>query len=60
VTSRDPTSRATIAARIVGRLLDLARETSVSDVRSGLGYTALRLADGRAALAFTFRSEAHG
>jgi tRNA-Thr(GGU) m(6)t(6)A37 methyltransferase TsaA len=56
----DPTSRTSIAARIVNHLLDAARDVRVSDVRIGLGYTAVSLADGRTGLAFTFRNEAQG
>jgi len=50
----------TLAARIVDCLLDRARETSVSDVRIGLGYTAVMLDDGRIGLAYTFRDDVHG
>jgi uncharacterized protein (DUF4213/DUF364 family) len=49
-----------IAARIVTCLLDSAREVRVADVRIGLGYTAVRLADGRTGVAFTFRDQAQG
>jgi uncharacterized protein (DUF4213/DUF364 family) len=56
----DRTSQATVAARIVSLLLDEAREIEVSDVRIGLGYTAVMLADGRTGVAYTFRDLATG
>jgi uncharacterized protein (DUF4213/DUF364 family) len=49
-----------VAVRIVGRLLGAAREARASDVRIGLGYTAVLLDDGRAGVAFTFRDLAPG
>jgi uncharacterized protein (DUF4213/DUF364 family) len=49
-----------VAARIVSCLHDAARETSVAEVRIGLGYTAVMLADGRTGVAFTFRDQAEG
>jgi len=49
-----------VAARIVGLLIEEARETGVSDVRIGLGYTAVVLADGRTGVAYTFRDLAAG
>lgn len=49
-----------IATRVVRCLLDGARNTRVSDVRIGLGYTAVRLADGRTGVAYTFRDQARG
>lgn len=58
--SPERTSGASVAARIVSCLLDPAREARVSDVRIGLGYTAVMLADGRTGLAFTFRDQAPG
>jgi hypothetical protein len=54
------TSETNVAARIVGLLLDEAREVGVADVRIGLGYTAVMLADGRAGVAYTFRDLASG
>jgi uncharacterized protein (DUF4213/DUF364 family) len=54
------TSTTHVAARIVGLLLDEAREVGVADVRIGLGYTAVMLADGRAGVAYTFRDLATG
>jgi hypothetical protein len=58
--SPEPAGGASIAARIVGCLAAPAREVTVSDVRIGLGYTAVRLADGRTGVAYTFRHEATG
>lgn len=49
-----------IARRIVSLLADAAREVPVADVRIGLGYTAVRLADGRTGVAGTFRDGAPG
>jgi len=49
-----------IAARIVDCLIGAAREASVSDVRIGLGYTAVMLGDGRTGVAYTFREKADG
>lgn len=47
-----------IAARIITHLHASARETRVADVRIGLGYTAVMLADDRLGVAYTFREEA--
>ena len=58
--SREQTGNPGVAARIVRCLIASARETRVSDVRIGLGYTAVRLADGRTGVAFTFRDQAQG
>lgn len=58
--SLEQTSNTSVAARIVTCLLDAAMETRVSDVRIGLGYTAVKLADGRTGVAFTFRDQAQG
>lgn len=58
--SIEQTSHTSLAARIVTCLIDSARETRVSDVRIGLGYTAVVLADGRTGVAFTFRDLAQG
>jgi len=49
-----------VATRIVSSLIDSARRVLVSDVRIGLGYTAVMLADGRTGVAFTFRDLAQG
>lgn len=49
-----------IHERILRSLRGPADESVVSDVRIGLGYTALCLSDDRAGLAFTFRKEARG
>ena len=48
------------ADRLVAHLADAAREATVADVRIGLGYTAVKLADGRAGVAYTFRDQAQG
>ena len=49
-----------VAARIVTRLLDSARATLVSDVRIGLGYTAVMVEGGSVGVAYTFRDQARG
>jgi len=54
------TSKTHVAARIVGLLVDEAREVGVADVRIGLGYTAVALGDGRTGVAYTFRDLASG
>jgi uncharacterized protein (DUF4213/DUF364 family) len=46
-----------VAARLVRCLDRPARMVQAADVRIGLGYTAVRLADGRTGVAFTFRDE---
>jgi uncharacterized protein (DUF4213/DUF364 family) len=48
------------AARLVRCLSGAARDARVSDVRVGLGYTAVRLADDRTGVAYTFRDRARG
>jgi uncharacterized protein (DUF4213/DUF364 family) len=53
-----PNNQTTIASRIVRCLATAARKVEVMDVRIGLGYTAVLLADGRAGLAYTFRGGA--
>jgi len=52
--------RFNIATRLVQCLLKGARNASVSEVRIGLGYMAVRLADGRTGVAYTFRDQARG
>jgi uncharacterized protein (DUF4213/DUF364 family) len=52
-------SRST-AQRLVAHLADIAREMMVADVRIGLGYTAVKLADGRTGVAYTFCDQAQG
>jgi uncharacterized protein (DUF4213/DUF364 family) len=49
-----------IAARTITHLLASAREARVADVRIGLGYTAVMLADDSLGVAYTFRGEAKG
>jgi hypothetical protein len=56
-----PTSHLqTIAARIVDALAAGAAEARVTDVRIGLGYSAVELEDGRLGVAYTFRDLARG
>jgi len=49
-----------IAPAIVAHLADRARETRVEDVRIGLSYTAVKLADERAGVAYTFPQPRRG
>ena len=58
--SIEPTPGKRIAGRIAEVLTKPAREAQVSDVRIGLGYTAVMLNDGRTGVAYTFRREAQG
>ncbi|MBT3327858.1 MAG: DUF364 domain-containing protein [Gemmatimonadales bacterium] len=58
--SPEQSSGVRIAARIGSCLSAAAREVAVADVRIGLGYTAVLLADGRTGVAYTFRDEARG
>jgi hypothetical protein len=58
--SPEQSSGVRIAARIRSCLSAAAREVAVADVRIGLGYTAVLLADGRSGVAYTFRDEARG
>jgi uncharacterized protein (DUF4213/DUF364 family) len=58
--SGEQTARAGVAARIVACLSASAMENLVADVRIGLGYTAVLLADGQLGVAYTFRDEARG
>jgi uncharacterized protein (DUF4213/DUF364 family) len=53
-------TRSSVAARIVDRLAEPAKKVRVLDVRVGLGYTAVQLADGEAGLAYTFRHSGRG
>lgn len=50
----------TMARRLLNRVADRARDIMVTDVRIGLGYTAVKLADGRSGVAYTFRDQAQG
>lgn len=50
-------SRST-AQRLLAHLADAARKVTVADVRIGLGYTAVKLSDGRTGVAYTFRDQA--
>lgn len=47
-----------VASRIVSNLEGPARQVSVAELRIGLGYTAVRLENNHAGLAYTFREEA--
>jgi uncharacterized protein len=49
-----------VSRRIVSCLIDSAKEIRVADVRIGLGYTAVALADGATGVAYTFRDQAQG
>lgn len=53
-------NRAGVVTRILTDLLDTARKIRVSDVRIGLGYTAVMLEDGELGVAYTFRDQARG
>jgi len=55
-----PTERAVIASQIVTKLAASTQDVRVSDVRIGLGYTAVKLMDNRLGVAYTFREEARG
>jgi uncharacterized protein len=57
---RGTTAPAGTVARLVAHLVDAARAVAVAEVRIGLGYTAVMLADGRTGLAYTFRDQAQG
>ena len=52
-------SRST-AQELVAHLAAAAREIAVADVRIGLGHPAVKLADGRTGMAYTFRDQAQG
>jgi uncharacterized protein (DUF4213/DUF364 family) len=56
--SVEGSGRASIAARTITHLLASARAARVADVRIGLGYTAVMLADDHVGVAYTFREEA--
>jgi uncharacterized protein (DUF4213/DUF364 family) len=56
--SIEGSGRPGIAARLITQLEPSAREARVADVRIGLGYTAVMLADDRVGVAYTFREEA--
>jgi uncharacterized protein (DUF4213/DUF364 family) len=49
-----------VTTRIITHLEGSTREVRVADVRIGLGYTAVMLADKRLGVAYTFREEAKG
>ena len=50
----------TIAGRLAAAIGMQAAEQLVTDVRIGLGYTAVELASGRVGVAFTFREAVRG
>ncbi len=58
-TSR-PAAETTIAGKIASAVEGQAAEQLVTDVRIGLGYTAVELANGRVGVAFTFRESVRG
>lgn len=58
-TSR-PATETTIAGKIASAVVGQAAEQLVTDVRIGLGYTAVELANGRVGVAFTFRESVRG
>lgn len=58
--SPDPDPESTVVQRIVAILGQRERAARVSEVRIGLGYTAVMLADSRTGVAYTFRDEAGG
>lgn len=54
----EPEVQESLEEQIVRRLAAEAHEAVVADVRIGLGYTAVLLADGHVGVAFTFRDRA--
>jgi uncharacterized protein (DUF4213/DUF364 family) len=60
MSSGKPVEKTTIASRIVAAIKMQAAETLVTDVRIGLGYTAVEVAGSRVGVAFTFRDAAPG
>jgi uncharacterized protein (DUF4213/DUF364 family) len=58
--SVEPTEPAVISSRIVTKLTSLAQAVRATDVRIGLGYTAVTLTDNQLGVAYTFREEARG
>ena len=60
MSSNRPARSATIASRVATAIDTQAAEKLVTDVRIGLAYTAVELADGRVGVAFTFREAARG
>lgn len=58
--STESTQQSTVAARIVASLAGFPRETTVAEVRIGLGYTAVLLTNGSLGVAYTFSEEARG
>ena len=60
ISSGKSAEKTTIADRIAAAIDLKAAEQLVTDVRIGLGYTAVELAGGRVGVAFTFRDAAQG
>ena len=60
IPSNRPAQAASIASGVAAAVEKQAAEKLVTDVRIGLGYTAVELADGRVGVAFTFREAARG
>jgi uncharacterized protein (DUF4213/DUF364 family) len=60
MSEQGPIEQAAMARRLVSLLAASARDATVTEVRIGLGYTAVALADGRAGVAYTFRDLAVG
>ena len=56
--SPDSDPESTVVRKIVAILGERERTARVSEVRIGLGYTAVMLTDGRTGVAYTFRDEA--
>jgi hypothetical protein len=48
------------AKRLIAGLTNAAQAAVVDDVRIGLGYIAVKLADDRTGVAYTFRDQAQG
>lgn len=46
-----------IADELAARALDTAHGKKIADIRAGLGYTCVKLDDGKCGLAYTFRNE---
>ena len=52
--------RVSTAHKLITHLTDVAQDVPVADVRIGLGYIAVKLADERTGVAYTFRDLAQG
>jgi len=60
MSEQGPFDPPTMARRLVGRLADDAREATVVEVPIDLDHGAVKLADGRARVAYTFRDQGLG